>query len=58
MAYGGWRPHIEDAVCLDLKWLMEVGAVRRGDMCRGRWIWSKAGQLVARVGYRSDIDVK
>ncbi|HET8553307.1 MAG TPA: hypothetical protein VFL78_00610 [Rhodanobacteraceae bacterium] len=58
MSYpGGWRPHIEGALCLDLRRMFESGALREGATMRGRWHWTTDdGEEVSAIGYTSTLD--
>lgn len=50
MSYsGGWRPHIESALSLDLWRLHRLGIVRDG--ARGGWQWTRDGESFANLGY-------
>lgn len=55
MSYsGGWRPHIESALCLDLCHLFEAGALREGCTTSGGWHWTnRDGEETASIGYRA-----
>jgi hypothetical protein len=47
---GGWRPHIESALCLDLARLIELGAIRDG--ARGALNWTNSyGEQTGSVGF-------
>jgi hypothetical protein len=48
--WGGWRPHIESALRLDIGRLIECGALNDG--ARGGWTWRDGyGEEIGNVGY-------
>lgn len=50
MSYpGGWRPHIESALAIDIWRMDKLGALDNG--ARGSWCWSRGDERVAEVGY-------
>ena len=53
----GWRPHIESALCLDLRRMLSTGTMRPGCITLGTWCWtdSGSGEQVGSVGYRADL---
>lgn len=57
MSYGGgWRPHIESALCLNLRRLFENDALRVGANVSNVLCWTDSdGAEVARVGFRSSL---
>ena len=52
---GGWRPHIESALTLDLGRLFNTGALRMNATTSGSWHWHRDGERVASVGYTSTL---
>ncbi|MBB6243094.1 hypothetical protein [Rhodanobacter sp. MP1X3] len=48
---GGWRPHIESALSLNVGSLFKAGALHAGAMTSGSWQWSRDGEQVASIGY-------
>jgi hypothetical protein len=54
MSGGGWRPHIETALALDVWRLHALGVLRNGES--GGWGWTRDGEQVASVGYRVSLD--
>lgn len=52
----GWRPHLESALCLDLRRLMRQGSIRPGCTMSNSLHWRRDGQEVASVGYHSTMD--
>lgn len=53
MSYtGGWRPHLESAVCLDLLRMFEQGALRAASVTFGGWHWTRDGEETASIAYR------
>lgn len=56
MSYpGGWRPHIEDALCLDVRTMLKLDALRPGHETRGCWRWLENGREVASVNYHATL---
>ncbi|MBK6376557.1 MAG: hypothetical protein IPF61_06245 [Xanthomonadales bacterium] len=56
MSYpGGWRPHIESALNLDLRRMFELGALRVGSDTAGTWQWTRDGAAVSSVGYHATL---
>ncbi|HET8899320.1 MAG TPA: hypothetical protein VFN09_11165 [Rhodanobacteraceae bacterium] len=56
MSYpGGWRPHIESALCLDLRQLFALGALRADCKASGTWRWTRNGETSASIGYRAKL---
>lgn len=56
MSYpGGWRPHIEAALCLNLRRMFECGALRAGCETSGGWRWTCDGKETASIGYRATL---
>lgn len=55
----GWRPHIESALCLDLRRMLSTGTLRPGSTTSGAWVWTDPhfGEGVASVGYRALLNV-
>lgn len=53
--WGGWRPHIESALCLNLHRMFEAGALREGATTSGGWHWTDGhtGKETASIGYRA-----
>lgn len=49
----GWRPHLESALCLDLRHLMKQGATQPGCTLAGSLHWRRDGQEVAGIRYQS-----
>lgn len=58
MANGGWRPHIESALCLDLPRLLKQRQLVPGQESAGslHWTNSRTREEVASVGFRADLD--
>ena len=58
MSYpGGWRPHLESALCLNLARLFANGSLR-ADACTAgtlRWTNTRTGADVASLGYRAEL---
>jgi hypothetical protein len=52
---GGWRPHIESALCLNLRQLFRTGALRAGADTSGGWRWMDDGEVIASIGYRATL---
>src|SRR5579863_7028761 len=50
---GGWRPHIESALALDI-WRMDKSGCLR-DAAGGSWAWWRDGEQVASIGYVVDL---
>ena len=56
MSYpGGWRPHIESALSLDLRRMFELGALRVGSNTAGPWCWTRDGETVSSIRYRATL---
>ncbi len=56
MSYsGGWRPHIESALCLNLRRMFALGALRAGSETWGTWHWTRDGEQTACIGYRGTL---
>ena len=58
MSYpGGWRPHIESALRLDIRRMLACGALRAGCTTSGRWQWtnSDTGKQSASLRYRGEL---
>lgn len=58
MSYpGGWRPHIESALCLNLQRLFAQGSLLAGCNVAGtlEWTYTDSGEHVASVGYRAKL---
>lgn len=57
MSYtGGWRPHIESALCLDLRRMFKRGALRASCAVSGGWQWTNAdGDRVGSVSYQATL---
>lgn len=55
MSFGGWRPHIESALCLSVSDLMRAGVIRADRVRVGTWQWSSDGERLASIQYRSDV---
>ncbi|HEX7325181.1 MAG TPA: hypothetical protein VF292_07490 [Rhodanobacteraceae bacterium] len=56
MSYpGGWRPHIESALCLDLPGLLRTRAARPGCTVGGVLHWKAGDEEMASVGYRAEL---
>ncbi|MBS0213186.1 MAG: hypothetical protein JSR26_08430 [Proteobacteria bacterium] len=56
MSYpGGWHPHIESALRLDLRQLFRKGALRPGCTTAGGWHWTQDGEELASIGYRATL---
>lgn len=53
MANGGWRPHIESALCLSLPRLLEIRQVVPGCTTGGVLQWSRDGECIASVRFRA-----
>jgi hypothetical protein len=54
---GGWRPHLESALCLNLARLFADGTLR-ADACTDgvlRWTNTSTGAKVASLGYRAEL---
>jgi len=52
---GGWRPHIESALCLDLPDLLRTGALWPGCRLSGVLHWKAGSEEMASVGYRAEL---
>ncbi|HUW54566.1 MAG TPA: hypothetical protein VMV99_14240 [Rhodanobacter sp.] len=52
---GGWRPHIESALSLNVGSLFKAGALRAGATTSGSWQWSRDGERVASIGYSASL---
>lgn len=56
MSYpGGWRPHIESALCLNLQTLFRRSAIWPGCDISGGWQWTRDGETAASIGYRAKL---
>lgn len=56
MSYsGGWRPHLENALCLDVRRMLKLRALQPGNETQGRWQWTADGQPLASVSYRGTL---
>ena len=57
MANGGWRPHIESALCLDLLRVMRQVQARPDRLFAGTLHWARSDnrEEVARIGFRADL---
>lgn len=53
-----WRPHIESALCLDLRRMMRARAIVPGCESSGAWQWTRDGERVASIGYRAAIGME
>lgn len=51
MSGNGWRPHLESALCLDIKSLFDGGWLRTGCSKRGVLRWLSDGEEFASSGY-------
>jgi hypothetical protein len=56
----GWRPHIESALCLDLRRMLASGALHPGCITLGSWVWTNTstGERVASVGYSAKLTLQ
>jgi hypothetical protein len=54
---GGWRPHLESALCLNLARLLADGTLRPNGDTAGtlRWTNTDTGERVASLGYRATL---
>jgi hypothetical protein len=52
---GGWRPHLESALCLDLRRMFKLGALRVGCTTSGAWQWTRNGEETGSIGYRATL---
>jgi len=52
---GGWRPHIESALSLNVGSLFKAGALQAGATTSGSWQWSRDGKQVASIGYSASL---
>lgn len=50
----GYKQKVEGCRTLDICKMKREGALTPG--CRGNWVWSRDGQEIARIGYRSEKD--
>lgn len=56
MSYsGGWRPHLESALCLNLARMFELGALRVGCLTSGSWRWTRDGETSATIAYSGNM---
>ncbi|MGH8118344.1 MAG: hypothetical protein ACREPY_18425 [Rhodanobacteraceae bacterium] len=56
MSYsGGWRPHLESALCLDVRKMFRVRALQPGCQTSGAWQWTRDGEKAASIGYRATL---
>lgn len=56
MSYpGGWRPHLESALCLNLRRMFELGALRVGSLTSGAWGWTRDGVTTGSIGYTGNV---
>jgi len=53
--WGGWRPHIESALCLDLRTMLRRSAIWPGCDTSGIWQWTCDGEQTASIGYRATL---
>ena len=53
--WGGWRPHIESALNLDLRRMFALGALQVGSDTAGSWCWKRHGETVSSVGYHATL---
>jgi len=51
---GGWRPHIEGALRLDVWRMHKLGCIRDGAV--GTWQWTCDGEQTASIGYAVQLD--
>lgn len=52
MSHGGWRPHLESALCLSVSDLRKAGALKAGTTCLGTWQWSRGSEPAGFISYR------
>jgi hypothetical protein len=52
---GGWRPHIESALCLDVRKMFRVRALQPGCQTSGGWHWTRDDKETASIGYRATL---
>ena len=56
MSYpGGWRPHLESALCLDVRKMFRTRALQPGCQTSGGWHWTRDGKETASIGYRATL---
>ncbi|WHZ20719.1 MAG: hypothetical protein OJF55_002868 [Rhodanobacteraceae bacterium] len=58
MSYpGGWRPHLESALCLNLQTLFKRSAIWPGCDTSGGWQWTDnyTGEQTGSIGYRAKL---
>jgi hypothetical protein len=53
--WGGWRPHIESALCLDIRKMFRTRALRPGSETAGGWKWTRDGEVTGSIGYRATL---
>lgn len=51
----GWRPHLESALCLNLRDLFACGALRPECSTSGSWAWTRDGEHIASIGYTANL---
>ncbi|HLI17850.1 MAG TPA: hypothetical protein VKV22_06230 [Rhodanobacteraceae bacterium] len=53
---GGWHPHIESALCLDVRKMFRTRAIWPGCDKSGSWVWTDSnGEQVSAIGYRATL---
>lgn len=52
---GGWRPHIESALSLNVGSLFKAGALRAGATTSGSWQWGRGGKEVSSIRYSASL---
>ena len=52
---GGWRPHLEDALCLDVRQMARRTPLTPGTTTQGRWYWTTNGHEVASVSFTATL---
>lgn len=57
MSGSGWHPHLESALCLDLRRMFKTGAIWPGCDTAGGWRWTNSytGEPTASIGYRAKL---
>lgn len=56
MSYaGGWRPHIESALCLDVRDMLRTHGLRPGCQTSGALHWTRDGDEFASVGFAAKL---
>lgn len=59
MSYpGGWRPHLESALRLDLGRVFRQRALRSGCTTAGGLHWMHGGEEIASIGYRASLGLE